>query len=342
MTTHTRQTAPTDAPDVAPGGGWLTVPCPLCGSTQQTLVFEAVGAYFGTRSSASVRRCVCGMQLTNPQPRGEALAAFYASDQYYTHERSGRAGDKLRELWQRLQLRGPLCRLRLWAEQRAGVRRWAKRFAPEHFPLTKGATLLDFGCGNGVFLRLARGLGLRAIGVEPDAAARAEAARFAPVAASLEQADALYAPQVAGGQESAAAAMPRYDRIILRHVLEHLPEPLATLRELSKRLAPEGRVLIGVPNADSSQAAIFGPFWLGYDLPRHLWHFTPATLRRVVEQAGLRCIHVETVEVKSFAEVSMQSALSAGAAPLEYDARDAAGIERAGRGAEVLLVAGAA
>jgi SAM-dependent methyltransferase len=91
-----------------------------------------------------------------------------------------------------------------------------------------------------------------------------------------------------------AAAFPseHFDLVVLWHVLEHLPEPLVTLAEVRRVLRPAGVAVIGVPNAASLQARLFGRYWAAYDAPWHLTHFTPETLDRLLGQAGLRAVRL--------------------------------------------------
>jgi SAM-dependent methyltransferase len=73
---------------------------------------------------------------------------------------------------------------------------------------------------------------------------------------------------------------------VLFHVLEHLPDPAALLREVGRVLGPGGDLVILVPNAASLQARVLGPRWLGWDPPRHLVHFTPQRLKTLLRQCG--------------------------------------------------------
>jgi len=66
--------------------------------------------------------------------------------------------------------------------------------------------------------------------------------------------------------------------IVLWHVIEHLPEPRAAVREAARLLADGGVLLLACPNAASRQAAAFGDRWLAWDQPRHLVHLHPGAL----------------------------------------------------------------
>src|SRR5262249_62266640 len=122
-------------------------------------------------------------------------------------------------------------------------------------------------------LGVARALGWQVTGIEVDEAAAAKARRFA---SELYVGDLLSAPFAAG----------RFDVVSAFHVLEHVPEPVAVLRRLLQWLAPGGILIVEVPNAGGLGAAMFGKAWSGLELPRHLSHFSPVTLRRAAEQAG--------------------------------------------------------
>jgi predicted SAM-dependent methyltransferase len=72
------------------------------------------------------------------------------------------------------------------------------------------------------------------------------------------------------------------------HSLEHVHDPLSILREAYQLLVPQGRLVIAVPNIESWPYRWFGRSWFGLDLPRHLTHFCPGTLRAMLECAGFR------------------------------------------------------
>jgi SAM-dependent methyltransferase len=75
--------------------------------------------------------------------------------------------------------------------------------------------------------------------------------------------------------------------VILWHVLEHVPSPRDTIREAARILKPGGTLLVAVPNFGSWEARWSRDKWFHLDVPRHLTHFTPRTLNRVLEEAGV-------------------------------------------------------
>lgn len=136
--------------------------------------------------------------------------------------------------------------------------------------------LLDVGCGPGRFLARLRASGWQGPmrGLEPDAGAAARAAELAGV------------PVRVGAVDSLAGEKPGLAAIVLRHVVEHVPEPLETLRALRSLLVPDGVLYLGTPDARALSACVFGRYWHGYDPPRHLYAFTAGGMRRLLGRAG--------------------------------------------------------
>jgi SAM-dependent methyltransferase len=135
--------------------------------------------------------------------------------------------------------------------------------------------LLDVGCGDGAFLARAEARGWTVVGLEtsPEAAARARAAcRGTIVCAPLEE----------------TAIRGEFDAVTFWDCLEHLVDPAAALRQVGARLRPAAVVAITMPNAAGAEARLWGPRWLYLDLARygHLHHFTPRSLRRLLERAA--------------------------------------------------------
>lgn len=296
--------------------GWIFVDCPICGSSEQVLVLTHKNRLFGTEAETALRRCVgCDLHITNPQPRGQALSAFYGTQAYYTHKSYGEPMERLRQLRIRLQVSGPLARMRYFLEQHTNRKRLTMRWCPENFSWVKGATLLDYGCGSGKSTKMASDLGLRAVGIEPDSVARDVAASLGVrVYRDLDEMD-QEAKRL--GDESPV----RFERIVLSHVLEHVPAPLELMANIRQRLMPAGRALVSVPNVESYQAQVFGGYWIGYDMPRHLWHFSLSTLSRLVEMVGLEIVERRTIELSGFAAESQGNLMKVEGRELSYNPR---------------------
>lgn len=143
-------------------------------------------------------------------------------------------------------------------------------------PTTPGS-LLDVGCGDGSFLVAARSRGWCVTGLEraPDAA-RAHGITIHTTTADF----------VGCG----------FDAITLWHSLEHFPDPLQLLQQLTGLLNPNGVIIIAVPNFSGWQARLFGRGWLHLDVPRHLWHFSRQALLLMLQQCHLTPIAIRHCE----------------------------------------------
>jgi SAM-dependent methyltransferase len=95
-------------------------------------------------------------------------------------------------------------------------------------------------------------------------------------------------PAFAGTLPHAQLRPGSFDVITMWHSLEHAHHPREILRQAYFLLAPRGRLLVATPNIESLPFRWFGKSWYGLDLPRHLTHFSPETLRRMLERVGFR------------------------------------------------------
>ncbi|MFQ5912188.1 MAG: class I SAM-dependent methyltransferase [Nitrospinota bacterium] len=185
---------------------------------------------------------------------------------------------------------GTLVRHLLRALYRLRVRKWVRR-------LGRKGLALEIGFGAGWMLEVLRDHGWLVVGTERTP----EAASFA--------AHALGLPVYVGGLE-ALRPEPRFDLVLLFHVLEHLPDPLNALRNVSHLLKPGGNLIAAVPNMASWQARLAGPHWQHLDVPRHLFHFTPESLSHLLTLVGLKVTKVRFISWEHDPGGWLQSALN--------------------------------
>jgi 2-polyprenyl-3-methyl-5-hydroxy-6-metoxy-1,4-benzoquinol methylase len=169
---------------------------------------------------------------------------------------------------QRYRGYGPLVTRILGAFYETRVSRWA-RLKPG------GGSVLEIGCGPGLMLAAFAQRGWQVLGIERNEEA-AERARRTP---GLE---------ITADPVEQLPANVRFDLIVMFHVLEHIGEPVALLRECAKHLVPDGRLIVNVPNFSSWQSRFTGSSWLHLDVPRHQVHFSPQTLAATFARANLK------------------------------------------------------
>lgn len=170
------------------------------------------------------------------------------------------------------------------------------KLARSLFPNITGLAL-DVGCGKGLLLAGLRNLGWKVYGTE-----------LSEVSSQYAQSQGItvYRSNV----EDCGFTPGAFDLITMYHSLEHLTQPLHTLAYLHTLLRPGGRLVVEVPNIGSWYARVFGEAWFHFDVPRHLFHFSSATLRRLLETAGFEILSTQTHNTQYDAFGAVQSALN--------------------------------
>ena len=147
----------------------------------------------------------------------------------------------------------------------------------------RGGRLLDVGCGNGLLLTYALARGWDAYGIDTSPGG------VETVRSRLGDRVTLTTLLEAGYPHAS------FDVVTLFEVLEHVPDPIDHLREIHRILKPRGRVCLSVPNFASLERWIFRKWWAGLDAPRHFQQFTPRSLRRCLERAGLEVMELKSI-----------------------------------------------
>lgn len=147
-------------------------------------------------------------------------------------------------------------------------------------------SVLDFGCGKGQFLFMARKRGWKTMGVET---AKARAA-FAVDKYEVTVDTGLYF--------NGLVRNGNYNLITLLHVLEHLPQPISLMEELTKsNLKAEGLVVLEIPNIRSWQARIAGKKWMHLDIPKHVTHWDEKLLIKEMDKIGFKPVKRQYLSV---------------------------------------------
>ena len=276
-----------------------TVACALCGSGEYQI--HLVGRDLSLRLEGSFRivRCAeCGLLYLNPRPTRDEVEALYPFESY---DQYNAALSKVRSRLVR-------------ADRAYGLRKRARRVAA----WKRGGRLLDVGCATGDFVEYMRGVGdWEVYGVELNS----NAARYVR--------EELHIPVWQGTLEEADLPAGHFDVVTMWHVLEHVFDPIATLNQVARVLKPDGVLLCHVPQLDSLDARLWGPYWIGYEIPRHTYVWSRHTLSQLMEATGFRVLD----------SACFYGSYSAAASSMRFWLRDRLGHEGARRLLERVLFA---
>ncbi len=227
--------------------------CPGCGSTDIRGLFT-VKDFTVSGEEFPIWGCgYCNLRFTQNIPDSNSIGKYYKSEQYISHT------DTSKGLINRLYHL---------------VRKRTLKLKRELITKTLGTStgqLLDIGAGTGAFAAFMQENGWQVTGLEPDQAARESA--FAINKVSLLPSEALFSLP----DES-------FDAITLWHVLEHVHQLHEYLEQIRKLLKRNGRIFIAVPNYTSADAESYKEYWAAYDVPRHLYHFSPKSMQVILEK----------------------------------------------------------
>jgi hypothetical protein len=236
------------------------ITCPAC--TGQTFSPHLTGKdYTATGELFHVKQCTaCGLLITSPRPTETNAGRYYQSSAYISH--TGAATGLIDYIY--LIVR----RFTLNRKYRLVTNRNTHR------------KLLDYGSGTGAFLNYCIEKGIDAYGIEPSVIARDAHTK---VRESLDKLE-----------------VNEFDIITLWHVLEHVYTLDQTLDQLKQRLTKTGTIFIAVPNWQSSDAKHYGAEWAAYDVPRHIWHFSQASMKRLLTNKGLTLQAIIPMKLDSY------------------------------------------
>jgi len=233
--------------------------CPLCDSPDHIPIADVYDRLLGIDGQFTMVRCArCGLHYLNPQPTISELARYYPED--YD------------------PFNTPLPDELPWLKRLSvnyGLRKRGR--AVTHYK--RSGRLLEIGCANGLFLNMMRQMGdWQVQGVDTSKSA----VRYAREQLKLD---------VFHGQlENAKYPDRHFDVVVMWDVLEHVHHPKETLLEIRRLLKPDGVFAFRVPLLDSWDRKLFGPYWAGWDAPRHLTLFSLRTLKLMLAQTGF---HIE-------------------------------------------------
>jgi SAM-dependent methyltransferase len=229
--------------------------CPICRSVHIKPFLTCTDNY-ATGEAFEVFRCDdCGFTFTQDAPSSDEIGRYYASAAYISHSDTRKGLMNTVYHWVRGLMLNRKARL---IEKESGLHT---------------GTLLDVGTGTGYFPHQMKERGWNVEAIEKNAQAR-------------DFASAHFDLHVRDDSSWHALEDRSFDVVTLWHVMEHLENLDATWDELNRILKDSGVLVIAVPNCASYDASVYRQNWAAYDVPRHLWHFTPSTIRPLAQRHG--------------------------------------------------------
>jgi 2-polyprenyl-3-methyl-5-hydroxy-6-metoxy-1,4-benzoquinol methylase len=212
--------------------------------------------FFITGEQYPLLKCAaCGFRMTGLVPEAAAIGRYYRSEEYVSHSNT-REGftNRVYHLVRTIMLERKFKLVAKSSGQPTG-------------------SLLDIGAGTGYFLQSMLKKGWKITGTEKSESAR----KF-----SAEKWGIGLLP------EEGLWSLPEssFDVITLWHVMEHLYDLEKYWEKLSGLIKPAGCLVIALPNPSSADAGHYSEHWAAWDVPRHLWHFSPQNIQQIAEKYG--------------------------------------------------------
>jgi 2-polyprenyl-3-methyl-5-hydroxy-6-metoxy-1,4-benzoquinol methylase len=147
--------------------------------------------------------------------------------------------------------------------------------------------LLDIGAGTGAFANQMKLAGWDVTGLEPDAA-------------TVRRARELYGLTFKSSSELYNLQSSSFDSVTMWHVLEHVHDLHGNIEKIKEVLVKTGVLIVAVPNYTSFDATAYQQYWAAYDVPRHLYHFSPLSIRLLMDKHGLVVDKIKPMWFDSF------------------------------------------
>ena len=277
--------------------------CPLCGSSHGTVCLTQYDVNLGREPDRpfTLLRCnECRFRYLSPRPSPDEIGIYYPTEYYppaelqqrkavdrFFKRLSRRVKQGIREEFYGYPAAPRSVGVRMLRKALLSPQYWYRRLVGrEMLPYRGQGRLLDVGCGPGRLLQDLRDQGWDVFGVD-----------FSTVA--VERARSMGLNVRHGTLQSAAFDESFFDVVLFNHSLEHMYDPINALKEARRILKPGGVLVLHLPNAGSTEARVFGKWWVSWDLPRHLLHFDPVTVQRLVKTAGFEKESIQTSLSKS-------------------------------------------
>ncbi|MGB7414051.1 MAG: class I SAM-dependent methyltransferase [Thermosynechococcaceae cyanobacterium] len=258
--------------------------CYLCQAKGNLLYQNLRDRIFNALGNWNLKQCSnpdCGLVWLDPMPFASEIGKAYET--YCTHdsnEVTAKASGLRSLIWRACHA--------VWLTSFSvlGVKQ-EKISLDNLYLIQKPGRLLEVGCGAGKYLNRMKQSGWEVEGVD-----------FDPKVAKTV-ADRYSINIHTGTLESIGYADQSFDAVTMNHVIEHIPDPVALLKECNRILKPGGSLIVVTPNISAWGHQQFGSSWLHLDPPRHLFLFSQETLKSCAQKAGFGQMRTLTTSIRA-------------------------------------------
>lgn len=243
--------------------------CPICNHSEFS-DYLVCKDYYASKEDFQLIECKkCGFVLTQDFPSENEIGKYYHVPDYVSHSDTKKGLiNRLYHIARSMALKSKAKIINKYSGKDEGM-------------------LLDIGCGTGYFLDQMRGEGWAVTGVEKDEGAR----KFAKEKFDLNTQEHNYVLQLLKGSK---------DVITMWHVLEHIENLDLMMNRLHDILREDGLLVIALPNCHSLDAQAYEQYWAAYDVPRHLWHFSPDNFELLANKYNFKLVDKKPMYFDAF------------------------------------------
>lgn len=250
--------------------------CPCCDGKDIGVVYSQIGdkMHF-VEGNFSLLRCKrCKLEFISPLLNEGELSKYYPKQDYYSFKEK----DVLNRMYHKLSVyfyskKNPL----VW------ILVYPFKSLLYTYYIDKGKRLLEIGCGRGMQLELYNKEGMETYGLEP----------YGPELTERERKLGIARTNI----KDARFPNGYFDYIVMKEVLEHIPNQKEALRKCHELLKPHGKLIIVVQNTKSLWGKVFGRNWIGYDVPRHLYNYNTKNIAYFLKRNGFKVINVRSYDI---------------------------------------------
>ncbi|NDW17626.1 class I SAM-dependent methyltransferase [Dysgonomonas sp. 216] len=236
--------------------------CPVCGNNKFTDKLKYKD-YLASGEEFTILECdKCGFAFTQNFPSEDVIGRYYDAPEYVSHSDTQKGFiNTLYHIVRKITLKSK------------------SKLVIKNSGIAKGE-ILDIGTGTGYFLNRMKECGWTVTGIEKEESAR----EYAKDKFGMNFHESEHLFNITAESKNAVS---------MWHVLEHVEQLNETMSAIRRILKPDGTAIIALPNKKSADANCYKKYWAAYDVPRHLWHFSPEDFRTLAEKHGFSVIKMK-------------------------------------------------